>query len=415
MTYNEFRENLCNIDVSKKCFPFLADRIANGGYRGIQCSQHNRYDMNFIFTMIDELHKVAGRDKMVIRTADLKKRPNNLPEEANYAIYVNNLSKKLGRCTQDSVRKNLFVDLHRMGLIERYNSKQNKLLPYENGVKKYVRISDLGLDFIDKSHTLLERKLRYTRAIDTLTKGLADELLSIMELDGTISATEFQFFFSFRGEKLNEHIYTTTDVIEYIKEFRRLSRYQREYAVRIVKEYCDPKSFKGDKTNKRDFHNWLNETQQIFMLMSQTAYYELKGDKLNIRVGKDAIYENNERFIRSKVEKDEYFKQHSVERTKGFELHHIVPLCWAKTALEFASLDIWKNMVYIDGYKHSIITQNGNVHIKLGFVGNDVTFTDFNNNELYCGKDKNILYDTNNQGVMLSYNNDLLHSYSSLP
>lgn len=414
MTYKKFRDTLCNIDISKSCFKFLVERVASDDYRGIQCSQHNRYDMDVIFTMIDELYKVAGKEKMIIRTADLKKRPINLPEEANYAIYVDNLSKKLGRCTQDSVRKNLFVDLHRMGLIERYKPDGTKLLPYENGTKKYVRISDLGLDFIDKSHTLFERKLRYTRAIDTLTKGLADELLSIVELDGTITATEFQFFFSFCGEELNGHRYTTTELVEYIKEFRRLSRYQQECAVRVVKEYCDPKTFKGDKTNKRDFHNWLNETQQIFMLMSQTAYYELSDYALSIRVGKDALYENKEKFIRSRIEKDEYFKQHSVDRTKGFELHHIVPLCWAKNALEFSALDVWKNLIYIDGYKHSIITQNGNEHIKLGFVGDDITFTDFSEDELYCVKDENVLYDTNNQDVMLSYNEALLHSYGTV-
>lgn len=273
MTYKEFKEKLCNIDCSKECFKFLADRVASNDYRGIQCSQHNRYDINVVFIMLDELYKVAGENKMIIRTADLKNRPMNLPEESDYAIYVNNLSRKLGRCTQDSVRKNLFVDLHRMGLIERYNSKGVKLAPYESGTKKYVRISALGIDFINAGHTMLERQLRYTRAIDTLTKGLADQLLSIAELDGIISETEFQFFFSFCGETLNNHRYTPNELMDFIKEFRRLSRYQREYAVKTVKEYCSPKAFAGDKTHKRDFSNWLNETQQIFMLMSQTAYY----------------------------------------------------------------------------------------------------------------------------------------------
>ncbi len=415
MTYQEFRENLCNIDVSKKCFPFLADRIASVHYRGIQCSQHNRYDMDLIFTMINELYKIAGKNKMVIRTTDLKKRPANLPEEANYAIYVNNLSSKLGRCTQDSVRKNLFVDLHRMGLIERYNTKGAKLSPYKNGTKKYVRVSDLGLDFIENTHTLLEKRLRYTRAIDTLTNGLADELLAIAELDGYITATEFQFFFSFCGKTLNKHRYTITELIEYIHEFRRLSKYQREHAVRIVKEYCDPKAFKGKKPDKRDFHNWLNETQQIFMLMGQTAYYELKNDTLKIRVGKDSVYENKEKFTRSKAERENYFKHHSVEKTKGFELHHIVPLCWAKNALEFSLLDVWKNLVYIDGYKHSIITQSGNIHIKLGFNGQDATFTDFKGDKLLCKKGENILYHTKNQKTMQLYNKALLDSYHSTP
>ena len=62
----------------------------------------------------------------------------------------------------------------------------------------------------------------------------------------------------------------------------------------------------------------------------------------------------------------------------------------------------------------AIITQNGNEHIKLGFVGDDITFTDFNDDELYCVKDENVLYDTKNQGVMLSYNKDLLDSYGTV-
>ena len=268
MRYEEFEKELCGIDPSKKCFKFLVRRVASDDYRGVQHSQHNRYDMDTIFTMLDELYKIVGTNKMVIRTTDLKKRPSNLPEEALYANYVNQLSKKLGRCTQDSVRKNIFVDLHRMGLIERYNEKCVKMLPYENGTKKYVSISDLGLDFINNSHSLFERKLRYTRAIDTLTKGLADKLLIIAELEGKISETEFQFFFSFYGEELNGHRYSDIELIEYIREFRLLSKFQREQAVKLVKQYCNPKLFRGDKTNKRDFHNWLNETQQIFMLMS---------------------------------------------------------------------------------------------------------------------------------------------------
>lgn len=410
MTYNEFRKKLCSIDVSKQCFVFLADRIRSDNYRGIQFSQHNRYDMDVIFTMLDELYKIAGTEKMVIRTSDLKKRPANLPEEASYAIYVDNLSKKLGRCTQDSVRKNLFVDLHRMGLIERFKPDKTRLKPYENGIKKYVQISDLGLDFIKTEHSLFERKLRYTRAIDTLTKGLADELLTIVDLDGNITETEFQFFFSFCDKKLDGHIYTVTELVEFIKEFRRLSRLQQDYAIRIVKDYCDPKTFQGDKTNKRDFHNWLNETQQIFMLMSQTAYYELNAGELCIRIGKDALYENKERLIRSRTEKEEYFKQHAVSKTKGFELHHIVPLCWAKTALEFATLDVWKNLIYIDGYNHAVITQNKNQHIKLGFTGNDITFTDFTADEVYCVYIKNVLYNTKHKDLMLLYNQDLLNS-----
>lgn len=411
MNYEIFKDKLCNIDISKNCFKFLAERIASNNYRGIQCSQHNRYNMDDIFTLLDELYKIVGENKLLIRTTDTKKRPINLPEEANYARYVNNVYSKLKRCTQDSVRKNLFVDLHRMGLIERYKSNMTKLSPYQRGKTKYVCLSKFGLDFIDKSHTFIESKLRYTRAIDSLTKGLADELLSINELNNTITETEFQFFLSFYGKELNGHRYFSSELIEYIKEFRSLSRFQQQCAVDLVEKYCDPNMFKGDKTNKRDFHNWLNETQQIFNIMGQTAYYERDEKSLIIRTGENSLYENVEKLKRSQSIKKEYFKQHNIDKVKGFELHHIIPLCYAKNALEFSVLDNLNNLIYIDGYKHSIISQSGNRHTKLEFVGDDITFTDYNGDKIYCKKNKNVLYNIKNKDIMLSYNEKLLNSY----
>lgn len=410
MTYQDFRAELCSLDPSKACFTFLAERIGEAGYRGIQCSQHNRYNLDVVCTILGELYQAAGTEKLIIRTTDLKKRPGNLPEEAAYARYVSALSAKLGRCTQDSVRKNLFVDLHRMGLLERFDTKGRSMGPYEKGTKKYVRLSPLGLELIDPALTLFERKLRYTRAIDTLTCGLADELLSMLELDGSITETEFQFFFSFTGETMHGRRYSAAELLDYIREFRSLSRYQRSAAVELVKRYCDPDTFAGDKTAKRDYHNWLNETQQIFMLMSQTAYYELDDGTLRIRVGRDALYENREKLRRSKTEKEEYFRQHGVARTKGFELHHMVPLCWAKTALEFSALDVWQNLIYIDGYKHAVITQNRNEHVKLSFEGDDLLLRNFGGDTVRCKAGENALYAPGKQEALLRCNRQLLQS-----
>ena len=37
MKYSEFKDKLCNIDISKECFKFLAERIYSDDYRDIQC------------------------------------------------------------------------------------------------------------------------------------------------------------------------------------------------------------------------------------------------------------------------------------------------------------------------------------------------------------------------------------------
>lgn len=53
-------------------------------------------------------------------------RPHNTEEEGIYAEFCNEAKNLVEIGTQDAMRKNLFVDLHRMGLIERYD-KNKKL------------------------------------------------------------------------------------------------------------------------------------------------------------------------------------------------------------------------------------------------------------------------------------------------
>ncbi|GAA9658509.1 hypothetical protein VN0526_00150 [Helicobacter pylori] len=59
-----------------------------------------------------------------ILTTDMSKRPSNIIGEEVYAKVVDNICKsemlqdnlgKKNQVTQDSLRKNLFVDMHRMG------------------------------------------------------------------------------------------------------------------------------------------------------------------------------------------------------------------------------------------------------------------------------------------------------------
>ena len=191
------REKLIKIDPSKKCLEFLGERILDVNYRGIQISQHNRYDVVFITTMLSEMYKLVGKHKMFIRTTDLSKRPYNYPEEEIYAEYVNNLCSKLGRCTQDSVRKNFFVDLHRMGFIYRYNENGYKIGPFERSQIKSVSLTPLGVELVENASDIFQRNLIYTKAIDTLTNGLADELLDVVSINDKLTMTEFQFFMSF--------------------------------------------------------------------------------------------------------------------------------------------------------------------------------------------------------------------------
>lgn len=404
-------QEISQIDQSKECLKFLAKRLQSKDYRGIQISQHNRYTKKEILVILQEIYALVGSNLMQIRTTDLSKRPQNVGGEELYAQLTHNISLKLSRCTQDSLRKNIFVDMHRMGLISRFNVKKQELSSFANGTKKFISLTKLGLALLQEKN-IFTQNLLFTRALETLLNGFGEELLNIvLELNSNyISEEEMVFFASFLNQRLENSIFSRSVIVEFIKEYRTLSKFQQKMLAEKVQAYCNPVNFSGDKTNKRDFHNWLNETQQIITLLSQMSYFYCNNKRLFVRVGKNDIFEDNTKLKRSLTEKQAYFMQHQVNKSKGFELHHIVPLCWAKSRVEFQTLDKWENLVYIDAFSHAKITQNNNKNVRLSFINLNAVFSDFKENQVLCEKDSQILYDKNKQKIMLDYNQNLFHA-----
>ena len=207
----------------------------------------------------------------------------------------------------------------------------------------------------------------------------------------------------------NGHTYTKSELVDYMVEFRNLSYYQRNAVIDIVSLYCNPKKFTGDKTDKRDFHNWKNESQQIFMFMNQTVFYEECNENLIIRLGDTSLFEDESKLKRSVAQKQEYFKKHNVSKKIGFELHHVIPLLTARNRVEFQTLDVWENMIYIDGYTHSKISHSNNKNIKLDFNNDDIVLKDVAMiiDDIVCINKTNVLYDTSNQVTMMEFNDSI--------
>jgi hypothetical protein len=406
------KETLTAIDPSKKCLSFLSDRILSDSYRGIHVSQHFRYDMNDIVAILNELYKIAGDGLLKIRTTDNSKRPMNTADENNYAMFVNNVNAAIKKGGQDSVRKNIFPDMHRMGLIDRYDSNGIKKDSYDNGIKQYVSLTDAGKRIIDPMTTYFDRYILYTSAINKLTNDLPTEILDIVIQNGYLYEDEFMFFVTFIGKTLNNVYYTKDMINELLSDYRSIGRYQRKAVVNIIREYCNPKNFSGDKTNKRDFHNWKNETQQIITLLSQTIYYTFDNgnERLSPRIDERLLFSNNDKLLRSLDEKNEYFKKHGVAKKYGYELHHIVPISWATSREEFKLLDSWKNMIYIDGRTHSTISQQNNIYFKLHFNSDDIVLSSLRDTNIYCRYNDNVLYNRNNKELMIEYNYNILNS-----
>ncbi len=336
--------SIIDISPGNKSLYFIRKRIKDDKYRGEISSQHNRYTMNQIVEILNLLNKyMPNKNLMTIRTTDISKRPKNSPEEFIYAKFCNEAKKNAGIGTQDAMRKNLFVDIHRMGLINRYDKDKNKIDPFYRKSVKYVSITKQGLKLIN-AKKLTDQYFIFSKGIDILLGGYINIILDILRDDdydiNSINFYEYMFFIS-AIETETTYSINVTEAVELIKEYRTLTAIQRISVIEILKQELNPDNFQGTKTEKRDFHNWKNKIDQIFYLLNQTIYFEISGEKLLLKQENKELNQiiKTKRLNRSLNEKYLYFKNHNVIKTAGFELHHVVPLSWSESIYHFKLLD----------------------------------------------------------------------------
>ena len=389
-----------NINPGNEALKFIDARLLDDGYRGNWSSQHNRYTMEKVVKILRLFDKYApDKRRMAIRTTDLSKRPENTPDERIYAQFCNDCKLAVGIGTQDAMRKNIFVDLHRMGLIVRYDAARYPIDPLARRKVKYVSLSDQGMKLIKAGKIEVEFFI-FSKGVDKLLGGYISVLLDLLrdtELQlKNVTIYEFMFFVSAIGTEASFNI-GRRQCIDLIKSYRSLSRIQRHSVVEVLKDKLKPENYSGSKTAKRDFHNWYNKAEQVYSILHQTVYFEVQDKKLVLKQG------------RSSNEKSRYFRNHKIKKALGFELHHVVPLGWSENEYQFKLLDKWENMVYIDGFSHAKITQNRNRNVVMTANEDDLMLSDYNENQIYLENRKNILYSTNKQNIMLDYNRQLLN------
>lgn len=409
---------LIHLDPSKKCLQFLHDRILANNYRGNQISQHNRYSFEDVVEMIKTLFSKVGESQLKIRTKDISKRPYNLPDEKKYAEYVSEVNQKIGKGTQDSIRKNYFVDFHRMGLLYRFTENGAKIEPFENSLKTvtHVQLTSLAKELLNSLNNKLESYTIFTRCLDNLLQGLATDMFDIQYELRHITIEEYTFFLSYARLDLNGHFVSLEDVVSFVKEYRSLPKAVKLEVVSIVRDYCNPTNFSGPKTDKRDYGNWVNESQQVFTLLDMTPYYSYvkNENKLIFMVDEKSIISSDSELLklrRSLETKKDYFKKHLINPRYGFELHHIVPLLWAKNINEFYLLDKWENLLYIDGKSHAVISQRGNKHVILSFFKDDIDLSRPDGDIISLKKTENVIYNYQNKEVILKTNRELIQSF----
>lgn len=159
---------------SSQLIDYLFNRVIDDNYRGWHISQHNRYNLENVVNILKELNKY---EILEILVGDDKGFYEN--SIANYRQFVNNIRLTNRTGTLNSIKKNLFPDFDRMGLIERYDENKNRIVSEKRSTVKYVKISDIGKKLIN-SNSLKEKYFHYLRAIEKLSNGRIEIVKNIL-------------------------------------------------------------------------------------------------------------------------------------------------------------------------------------------------------------------------------------------
>ena len=409
---------ISNINPASKALKFLENRLAHDNYRGVESSQHNRYEVDDVHTILTLLDKYApNRTLLRIRTADTSKRPTNLPEEYDYASFCHDAKRLTGIGTQDAMRKNLFVDWHRMGLINRYNANRQLIAPYDRASIVYVSLSDLGFRFI-KETNVINQKYLFAKSLNKLLFGFVENTLNLLSTTSLDWVDFYEFMFFVSAIDHPSYGIDLTECESLINDYRNLSRLHKGALIDTLKRELDPNNFMGDKTDKRDFHNWVNKYQQIWHLFNQVPFFIVDNSDNILKIYLSSANVNANAYSRADMKrsiraKNDYFTHHSVNKTKGYELDHIIPLLTANSMDEFSYLDRWENLLYIDGMTHAIKTQSGSKHCILTCNPNnfnELGLQDFQGDMLKIQNGYQALYNPALNSQMIKYNKSFLES-----
>jgi hypothetical protein len=198
---------------------FFVNRMFDNHYRGIHLSQHNRYLIDDVYNILKELNKYG---KMEILIGD----DNGVYSTTinDYKQFVDDVNKINGKGTLNSVKKTLFPDFHRMGLIKRYNEKGEEIDPYSRTTIKFVQIDKLGIKMIN-SQTTKDKYFCYLQAIQKLSNGLIetikDLLVNLYDNDSRekrLTLDEFLLFITGINQTFSGKFYTSEHILKLIKD-----------------------------------------------------------------------------------------------------------------------------------------------------------------------------------------------------
>lgn len=405
----KYLQQLKEIAPLNRFIDYIIDRVTSSDYRGFQCSQHNRLTYKYFSDLVSIIYNVAGEKTFGIHVGD--DNGELQPNAYTYYEIVDEVKRKTTKGTINSIKKNTFPDIARMGFLDRYDKNGIKILENQTRSCVYsVGLSELGLKFARASS--FEKIKLFTDGIDVLTRNTASELVEILYLNdfGIDSIDILEYMYVLSDDRKEVYL---NDKLDLLIEYRKLSAYQKERVDDLLKAFCNPQNRKGynNKTLLRDYSNWKNESQQIFGLLANSTYFKVDNNRLILNTGSLGLFD--EQTNRGEKAKREYFIHHSMPKTKGYQLHHIVPFSKAKNKSDAITIDDFRNLIYLKNEKHLEFTTAGKENVILRHKENDpnIIFLDFENSFILVDITKDALISAEMIAEIKKYNDILLKKF----
>ncbi|GAB4201076.1 MAG: type IIS restriction endonuclease subunit R [Bacteroidia bacterium] len=337
---------------------YIFERIKKDNYRGWHLSQHNRLPFDKTLNILKTIYNIADNKSFKIHIGDWKGQSQK--ECKLYYKIVDELKNTIEQSTINSLKKNIFPDLHRMGFLDRYDSKNNIIPTNKRSTVVSVKLTDVAIELIHEKNPRIQYK-QYISAVEKLLEPILDDLFLLLYTEfETINIYEYMFILSD-----TDIDYDTKKTL--LKSYRKLKQTEKNNLINdIQNNFRKANTSAKNKKEKRDFGNWYNESLQIFNLLNQTVYFKtFKKTILMLSLSQEFIEKYNQR---SQKEKDKYFEWHQIMKKENYELHHIVPISMATTKQQLELIDNHKNLIYISANIHKQIPDN--THIQLSFDNN---------------------------------------------
>lgn len=407
--------NIEKVDSDNLSIKFIVKRFQMDKYRGMQLFQHNRYDEDTMYKMLESIKQVFIEEKneyIEIPKGDVDNGKNNgflISDYPKYKKLVDTIKEKTMKGTANTLKKNFFPDWERSGIIQRFNKKTKFKL---NDWILNTTINDWKSKELYKLHIS-----------SLLPNGFVEDVYYILKNIMSINFYEFLLFFTFiyslNGIDIKINGINNIDKIQtLIISWRNLTRVQRASAIENLKKYMDPKLYKDKpKNKKKDWGNFNNESQQIFQFLKKSNLFSISvnsNGEQEITLNETKEINNNKRkFVRNKNIYNEYHLKNETELEKGFEMDHIVKFSLITTQEDVPYIDNYLNILYIDGKSHSIKTQQGSNHMILKYENESLILKDYRNvsNPINLKLNENIKIKLDNINNYLNHNKRLVAKY----